>query len=314
MEASPSRGGDRVITFGNASRWYGQVIGLNDVTCTIPVGITALLGQNGAGKSTMMRMIMGQIKPTTGEVLVDGEPPFANPEIFRSLGYCPDIDNFYENMTGRQFVTHLGRLTGFSAVEAKKRAGDAIERVGMADRCDKPIQGYSKGMRQRIKLAQAILHDPKIILLDEPLNGLDPIGRREFMDMLHQLGNEGKTIVVSSHILFEVEQMTRHIILLHRGRLLADGDLRQIRDLIDKHPHRISVVTTDPRKAAAAFASLPMTVSLSIEAHGVELETREPDQFYDLLPNLVLDQGIEIESISSPDNNLEAVFRYLVDN
>jgi len=153
-----------VITLNHASRWYGQVIGLNDVTAVIPTGVTALLGQNGAGKSTLMRLITGQLKPTTGEVLVRGEAPFGNPEIYRYIGYCPEIDNFYEYMTGRQFVRHMGRLAGYGRTEANRRADLAIDRVGMSDRCDRPIKGYSKGMRQRIKLAQAMLHDPEIIL------------------------------------------------------------------------------------------------------------------------------------------------------
>jgi len=305
-----------VITLNHASRWYGQVIGLNDVTAVIPTGVTALLGQNGAGKSTLMRLITGQLKPTTGEVLVRGEAPFGNPEIYRYIGYCPEIDNFYEYMTGRQFVRHMGRLAGYGRTEANRRADLAIDRVGMSDRCDRPIKGYSKGMRQRIKLAQAMLHDPEIILLDEPLNGLDPVGRREFMDLLGQLGHEGKAIVVSSHILFEVEQMTRSILLLHRGRLLASGDLRAIRDLIDKYPHRITIETEQTREVAARLAALPYIVSLEFGRDGrsLELKTREPDRFYDEIPHLVLDQGLSIDGFGSPDNNLESVFHYLVEN
>jgi len=183
-------------------------MGLNDVTCQIGPGITALLGQNGAGKSTMMRLITGQLRTTTGEVLVGGMQPFANPEVYKLLGYCPEIDNFYEYMTGRQFVQNLARLAGLSPERAKSRTQEVLEIVGMADRCDRKIAGYSKGMRQRIKLAQAMLHDPQIILLDEPLNGLDPVGRRDYMDLLGYLADQGKGIVVSSHILFEVEQFS----------------------------------------------------------------------------------------------------------
>lgn len=303
-----------MIEFENTSRWYGQVIGLNDVTCSIPTGVTALLGQNGAGKSTMMRLVTGQLKPTTGTVQVKGLVPFANPELYEHLGYCPEIDNFYEHMSGRQFVRHLARMGGFSAAEAIKRSDEAIERVRMTDRCDRQILGYSKGMRQRIKLAQALLHDPDIILLDEPLNGLDPIGRRDIIDLLTALGAEGKTIVVSSHILFEVEQMTRNILLLHRGRLLATGNLRAIRDLIDKHPHRITIESQNIRELGAVIAELPSV--LSIEYSGpttLEVRTKEPAEFYDFLPQLVLDRQFSIEGVVSPDNNLESVFRYLVE-
>lgn len=303
-----------MISLQNASRWYGQIIGLNDVSCTIGPGVTALLGMNGAGKTTLIRLVTGQVRPTTGEVTVFGEPPWGNPEVFRRLGYCPEIDNFYEHMTGRQFVNQLARMAGFGSAEAKKRTDEMIERVGMADRADRSIAGFSKGMRQRIKLAQAMLHEPDIILLDEPLNGLDPVGRRELMDLLGELADRGKSIVVSSHILFEVEQMTRNILLLHRGRLLATGDLRDIRALIDKHPHRIRIDSPDPRPLAERLVALPYVKSVDFLPGGnaIELETREPDKFYDEMPRLVLEHDLKLQGFSSPDNNLEAVFRYLV--
>ena len=305
-----------MIVFEGASRWYGQVIGINDVTCTIGPGVTALLGMNGAGKTTMMRLITGQLGPTTGTVVVCGLKPFANPEVYKRLGYCPDIDNFYEHMTGRAFVLLLARMAGFDAPEAVRRTQQVLERVGMADRCDKPIAGFSKGMRQRIKLAQAMLHEPDIILLDEPLNGLDPVGRREFINLLGDLAAQGRTILVSSHILFEVEQMTRSILLLHRGRLLATGDLKVIRDLIDKHPHRIQIDTDQPREIAPLLASLPFVLNIQFGAtgKGLEVQTREPDKFYAFVPSLVLDMGLHVQGFSSPDNNLESVFRYLVTN
>lgn len=303
-----------MISLQNASRWYGQVIGLNDVSCTIGPGMTALLGMNGAGKTTLMRLVTGQVRATTGSVTVFGSEPYGQPEVFRRIGYCPEIDNFYEHMTGREFVRFLGQMAGFSYTEASRRTDAIIEKVGMADRADRAIAGFSKGMRQRIKLAQAMIHDPDIILLDEPLNGLDPVGRREFMDLLGEFADRGKTVVVSSHILFEVEQMTRNILLLHRGRLLATGDLRDIRGLIDKHPHRIRLETPEPRELAKHIAALPYVMSLQFEPGGraMELETRNPDLFYSELPKLVLEHNLPLEGFSSPDNNLEAVFRYLV--
>ncbi len=308
------------IEIRNASKWYGQVIGLNDVTATIGPGITALLGMNGAGKSTLMRLITGQLRTTTGDVRVFGEEPFANPNVYRRLGYCPEIDNFYERDSGRSFVRYMARLAGYGPAEAKERAERAIEMVGMKDRADRKIQGYSKGMRQRIKLAQAMVHDPDIILLDEPLNGLDPIGRHEFMRVLADLGDAGKSIVVSSHILFEVEQMTRSILLLHRGRLLATGDLGVIRSLIDKYPHQVRLETPDARGAAAALAGLPNIVSLAYEpgpsgagGDALRLQVREPDAFYESLARLVEEGRLTVSSFASPDNNLESVFRYLVE-
>ena len=304
-----------MIQLDHVSRWYGQVIGLNDVSCQVGPGITALLGMNGAGKSTLIRLVTGQIQPTTGSISVFGHQPFANPEVFKVLGYCPEIDNFYEHRSGRWFVQHLARLNGFSAAEAKSRTQQVLERVGMADRADRKIAGYSKGMRQRIKLAQAILHEPKVILLDEPLNGLDPVGRREFIDLLGALSQEGKTILVSSHILFEVEQMTRSILLLNRGRLLAAGDLSAIRELIDKYPHRVRIETPVPREVATHLVRLPYVINVQFDPRGnaLELQTREPGQFYDYLPQLVIDEGLQIDGFSSPDNNLESIFRYLVE-
>jgi ABC-2 type transport system ATP-binding protein len=300
------------VVLQQASRWYGQVIGLNDVSCVIGPGVTALLGMNGAGKSTMMRMITGQIRPTTGSVQVYGAEPFANPGVYKHLGYCPEIDNFYEHMTGRRFVYHLARLHAFDHAKATARTAEVIEAVGMTDRCDRKIAGYSKGMRQRIKLAQAMLHDPDIILLDEPLNGLDPIARREYIDLLHGLGDQGKTILVSSHILFEVEQMTRSILLLHRGRLLASGDLKVIRELMDKYPHRVRIDTEQARELASRIAAEPNILSIQFVRDGIELQVREPDRFYERLTSLVLDDGFQISGYGSPDNNLESIFRYLV--
>jgi len=304
-----------MIEMTNVSRWYGQVIGLNDVTCKIEPGLTALLGQNGAGKSTLMRLVTGQIRPTTGDLKIFGHEPFANAEVYRRLGYCPEIDNFYEHYTGRDFVKFLGRLGGMSAAESKARTEEVLEVVGMSDRAHRKIAGYSKGMRQRIKLAQAMLHDPEIILLDEPLNGLDPVGRREIIDILGALAARGKCVVVSSHILFEVEQMTRSILLLHRGRLLATGDLREIRALIDKHPHQVRIETDEPRRAAELLAGLPNVVSMEFDRKGdaLQLRVREPDTFYSALSGLVLEHSLRVRSFSSPDNNLEAVFKYLVE-
>jgi ABC-2 type transport system ATP-binding protein len=304
-----------MIVLNNVSRWYGQVIGLNDVTCEIGPGLTALLGMNGAGKSTLLRLISGQIRPTTGSLSVDGLQPFGNPEVYRHLGYCPEIDNFYEHSSGRDFLRFLARLSGLSKEEAASRTEEVLQWVGMTDRAGRKIAGYSKGMRQRIKLAQAMLHNPDTILLDEPLNGLDPVARREFIDVLGGLGDQGKTILVSSHILFEVEQMTRSILLLHRGRLLASGDLRVIRSWIDKHPHQVRIETDAPRQAAVLLAGLPNIISMRFDRKGdaLQLEVQNPDEFYDKLGDLVTSGEVVVKGFSSPDNNLESVFKYLVE-
>ncbi len=304
-----------MITLERASRWYRQVIGLNDVSCSIPAGITALLGPNGAGKSTMLKLITGQLRPTTGHVLVMNQPPFANPKVFRKLGYCPEIENNYDDMTGREFVTLLATMSGLPANSLSARVAESIEIVGMTVNADRKIGGYSKGMRQRIKVAQGIVHDPDVLVLDEPLNGLDPVGRRDIVSLLNELAAKGKCVVVSSHILYEVEQMTRNILLLHKGRLMAQGDVYQIRALIDSHPHRIAIATCDARSLAKRLLDLPYVLSVKFDAKDaarLEIETRSPDLFYVQFPDIVLEHGFRIEEFTSPDNNLEAVFRYLV--
>lgn len=303
-----------MIELTNVSRWYGQVIGVNDVTTQIGPGITALLGMNGAGKSTMMKLITGQLRPTTGSVKVFGQEPFANPYVYQKLGYCPELDSFHEHMSGRAFVRYMAEMTGMSPKQAKDRAEEMLHFVGMTDRANRKIKGYSKGMRQRIKLAQAMVHDPEIILLDEPLNGLDPVGRHELMTVLEGLANNGKAIVVSSHILFEVEQMTRSIMLLHRGRLLARGDLRVIRELIDKHPHKIRIETPQPRLLTERLVHIANVVNVNFDPDGsVQFQVRQPDSFYAALNQVANEGDIVIQSVSSPDNNLESVFRYLVE-
>ncbi len=310
-----------MIRLERASRWYGQVIGLNDVSCEIGPGLTALLGPNGAGKSTLLRLVTGQLRPTTGSVSVLGEQPFANTRVMAQLGYCPEIDSFYETMSGRQFVTLLGAMSGLSGAKLRERVAQSIERTGMSARCGGKLGGYSKGMRQRIKIAQALVHDPRILILDEPLNGLDPVGRKEVPTLLAALAQEGKCVVVSSHILYEVEQLTHNMLLIHRGRLLAQGDIFQIRALIDGHPHHISITVggapeaQGARALAKALLDLPFVLSVRFDeknAARLEIATGQPEQFYARFPGVVRDGGFEVTSFHSPDNNLEAVFKYLV--
>ncbi len=302
-----------MIEFTHASKWYGEVIAVNDVTFTLGPGVTALLGSNGAGKSTLMKLVTGQIRPSTGEVKVFGHEPFANPEVYKRLGYCPEIDAFPEHQTGRAFVNSMARFSGLTSAEAKARTEVVLHEVGMADRASRKVGGYSKGMRQRIKLAQAMLLDPDIIVLDEPLNGLDPVGRREFLAVLQGLAERGKTILVSSHILFEVEQMTRSILLLTQGQLLAQGDLGVIRRYLDRFPQRIRIDTTDPRRLAEKLVVLPYVLGVEMDARGTGLEvrTKEPDAFYDELGKLMLEENLPVSTFHSPDNDLESIFRYL---
>lgn len=305
-----------MISIDHASRWYGQVIGVNDVTCAIGPGITALLGPNGAGKSTLLKLITGQLRPTTGQVRVFDQRPFANGNVYRRLGYCPEVEGCYDDMTGREFVTMLAAMAGLRGAALKSAVDSAIDLAGMAAYADQPIGGYSKGMRQRAKVAQAVVHQPDVLILDEPFNGLDPVARREMSTLLHDQASAGKCIVVSSHILYEVEQMTHTILLMHRGRLLAQGNVFQIRSLIDAHPHRIRIRCGRARELARLLIAEPFILSArldSLDPTEVAVETRQPEAFYERFPEIVLTNAIAIDSFDSPDNNLEAVFRYLVE-
>lgn len=310
-----------MVVLNRASRWHGQVIGVNDVSCSIGPGLTALLGPNGAGKSTLIKMITGQIRPSTGSVQVIGEAPFANARVLSRLGYCPENDNFYEEMTGREFVTYLAALSGYSGAERKRRVDSTIEKVGMADRCDRKVAGYSKGMRQRIKFAQAILHDPKVIVLDEPLNGLDPVGRRDMTDLMLEFAQAGVCVIVSSHILYEVEQLTNNILLMQRGRLLARGSVEEIRSEIDRDdstPRHIHIQLADALQTRALAAALLGETSVQgirigdNDPAAMTVETKRPQAFYDRLPVIVLEGEFDVVSVRSPDDHLESLIRILL--
>ena len=300
-----------ILEYVRASRWYGPVIALNDVTTAIGPGVTGLLGPNGAGKSTFLKLAAGQLAPSQGEVRVFGKPAYGAPEIFHRVGVCPDVDAFWEHLTGIEFVAALLRLTGFDDDDARARAEHALGQVDLLEARDRKIGGYSKGMRQRVKLAQALAHDPELLLLDEPVTGMDPVNRRRVVDLVKRLGREGKTVLVSSHILHEVEAMTRRILLVHHGRILAEGDVREIRDLLDQHPHTVAIRARQPRRLASALVGLPHIVSMSFGAEGewLTVQTAEPDAFYRLVTDAARDAGVL--EMFSPDENLESVFRYL---
>ena len=300
------------LEFTRASRWYGPVIALNDVSVAIPPGVTGLLGPNGAGKSTFLKLAAGQLAPSQGEVRVLGRPAWGSPEVFHRLGLCPDTDAFWEGLTGLQFVMSLLRLTGFDDRESLHRAENALHQVGLLDAKDRKVGGYSKGMRQRVKLAQAIAHAPEVLLLDEPVSGMDPVNRRRVIDLVKRMGREGRTVVVSSHILHEVEAMTRRVLLIHNGRILAEGDVREIRDLMDEHPHTVSLRARDPRLLARAVVGSPHVISIAFGPEGewLTVQTARPDEFYGALPEAAVQAGVT--EMYSPDEDLESVFRYLV--
>ena len=302
-----------IVATEHLSKWYGQVSGLNDVTVGVPPGITGLLGPNGAGKSTFMKLITGQLKPSKGAVRVLGEPIWGNHELYRRIGFCPEQDAFYERMTGLAWVTALVRLNGLGEDEARAAATRAMEAVDLMDAAGKKIGAYSKGMRQRVKLAQALVHDPELLILDEPLTGMDPIMRRRTIRQIKDWARAGKSIVVSSHILHEVEAMTSNILLINNGRILAEGNVHQIRDLIDEHPHTVFIRAQDPRALARTMLVDDGVISLRFEPGALVIETARPDAFYARLTDMAASgEGGVIEEVTSPDDNLQAVFKYLV--
>jgi ABC-2 type transport system ATP-binding protein len=302
-----------VIAAERLSKWYGQVIGLNDVTLSIPRGITGLLGPNGAGKSTLLKLVTGQLKPSQGTLTVFGERIWGNPRLYFRIGFCPEQDAFYERMTGLEWVAALTRLNGVDNGEANRLARQALELVELSDAADKKIGAYSKGMRQRVKMAQALVHDPELIVLDEPLSGMDPIVRRKTIRTIKEWGRLGKSIIVSSHILHEIEAMTANILLINQGRILAEGDVHHIRSLIDEHPHTVHIKAERTRALAREFLAFDDVLSLKFEDDAVVVETARPDSFYSRLTELAASGQLgTISEITSPDDNLQAVFQYLV--
>jgi ABC-2 type transport system ATP-binding protein len=303
-----------IVSFHEVSKWYGNVIGINKLTLSIPAGVTGLLGPNGAGKSTLLQLATGQLYASQGAVRVLDQSVWNNPSLNHAIGLCPEQDAFYEWMSGWDFVFTSARLSGMRRSDARDAAARTLESVGMTKHQNRAIRGYSKGMRQRTKMAQALVHDPQVLFLDEPLTGTDPVARRDLMDIIQKLGSEGKSVLVSSHVLHEVQSLTPNIILLNHGRLVAQGHVRQIRDLIDKYPHHIVIVCDEYRKLAARVLGFEDVEGVRVLANqsGVVVETRSPDAFYSRLPGLSLEDGLAIQEVWSDDDNLEAVFKYLV--
>ena len=309
MDATPQP----IVQADHLSKWYGQVSGLNDVTVSIPPGITGLLGPNGAGKSTFMKLMTGQLKPSQGSIRVLGTSLWDTPEAFARVGFCPEQDAFYDRMTGLEWVTALVKLNGHTDAAAEAAARHALELVELTDAAGKKIGAYSKGMRQRVKLAQALVHDPELLILDEPLTGMDPLQRRRTIRLVKDWAKRGRHVIVSSHILHEIEAMTSNILLITNGRILAEGNVHQIRELIDTHPHTVHVKAADPRAIAARVLHDDGVTRIAFDEGTLTVETRQPDRFYQRLTDLAAsgDAGA-IAEVTSPDDNLQAVFSYLV--
>ncbi len=303
-----------VIETRELSKWFGEVMALNNLSLEITTGVTGLLGPNGAGKSTFIKLALGLYEPGKGVIRVFGESPRHNLGVLRRIGFCPESDHFFDNMTGYEFVYWLNRIWGLPGKVARQRAETACERVHMQDWMHKPITQYSKGMRQRIKIAQTLCSGPELIFLDEPMNGLDPQGREEMFALIRELGEAGLTVLFSSHILYEIERVTSNVLLLHQGALLAQGRVREIRNLIDDHPHSITVHCDQPRRLARDLAELPGIMALEFidEASGLCIRTSDPNACYNTLNRLALEEAHSIRQITCADDNLQSVFEYLV--
>jgi ABC-2 type transport system ATP-binding protein len=275
--------------------------------------IFGLLGPNGAGKTSLMRILVGMLKPASGSVRVLGEIPWNNPRFNVRIGYCPEHDGFYEWLAGRAFLEWLLMIRGFPHAQARTLAAAALERVRLVDAAGRAVGTYSRGMRQRLKLAQAIAHRSELLVLDEPLTGTDPLVRQELIGLIKSFAAEGRHVIVSSHVLHEIEALTTNIVVIHRGRLVAFGDRREIRALIDRHPHTVSIRASRARELAAELAREESVAEIAFPDGRLLVRTREPDAFYSRLPAIATKLDCAIEELTSPDDNLEAVFRYLTE-
>ena len=301
------------VTLDHVSKWYGQVIGVNDVSIAIDGGVTGILGMNGAGKSTLFKLLMGRIRPSKGSVRLFGTNPWDSTAPYRRIGYVSESERMYDWMTSIDFVSTLARLHGMTRAEAEFRAEHALSFVDLGDVLNKEIGKYSKGMRQRVKIAAALVHDPDLLILDEPLHGCDPLARTSIMNVIREMGSRGKTVLLSSHILEEIERITEQIVILHAGRLVALGNLHAIRAMLDKHPHRILIHCEDARALASSFIDKqPVYGVRFLDNERLEIMTKDLSEAHSILPALILESGVPIHSIENPDDNLESLLGYLV--
>ena len=300
------------IVVQSVSKWFGSVVAVNDVSLQVYPGITGLLGPNGAGKSTLLHMISGLSRPSEGKVTLLGEAVRDNPQLYRRMGFMTEHETVYGFYTGRQFVGFAARLYGLKAMsEAVDRA---IETVSLTDVQNRPLGTYSRGMRQRMRLAATLVHDPQVLILDEPLTGTDPRQRIEFQDLVRRLAKEGHTILISSHILEEVESLAERILLMVNGKLAAAGNFRAIRAKLDERPYKVRIVTEDPRSMGSALVRLDEVDSISVEADGaLVVLSRNVSALQRSVPRLAQEQGIRLLRVEPLDDSLESVFNYLVE-
>jgi ABC-2 type transport system ATP-binding protein len=305
---------DRLITFENVSKFYGEVLGVNRVSLTIEPGITSLVGPNGAGKTTLMNLMTGLLRPTKGSIHVLGVSPSDAETFYRSIGYCSQFDSFPKGLTGYQLISSMMAVHGYARAEANSRAVAVIEKVGMTEAAHRRIAGYSKGMRQRIKFALAIAHDPRVLILDEPLNGLDPMARAEVIELFRTCAESGMHVVISSHILHEVDIISDRIVMMSSGYVVAEGDIQGVRGEMEDHPMQILIRCDRPSVVAALIFQQDSVVEAKIHSDGGGLlvSTRNADQFYRLFNRIVLDNNISVEAVAPADENVHSVYEYLI--
>ena len=301
------------ITFDDVSKFYGEILGVNRVNLSIPPGITALVGPNGSGKTTLMNLMTGLIQPSRGHIQVLGLETNDPEHLFKLMGYATQFDAAAKGLTGFQFICSYLRVAGFDAQQAECMAWQAIERVSLTDAAHRNVAAYSKGMRQRIRLAQALAHNPKVLVLDEPLNGLDPLARAEMIAMFREAAARGCYVIISSHILHEVDVISDQVILLSNGYVVAEGQIQSVRGEIQDHPTQIMIRCDRPREMAAKLFESESTIEVSIhnDGRGLLLKTRDADRFYLTLNEMALN-GIEIESLAPADDDVLSVYEYLI--
>jgi ABC-2 type transport system ATP-binding protein len=298
------------LRLDRVSRWYGNVVAVNDVSMVIEAGVTGLLGPNGAGKSTLIHLMSGFLPPSSGTVTVGGQPTWHNEEIYRRIGLVPEREAMYDGVTGWDFVLYNARLHGLADPEAATRA--AIETVDLMEPSSRDIGTYSKGMKQRIKMATALVHDPDVLLLDEPFNGMDPRQRLQLMDLMQELGRQGRVVLFSSHILEEVEQIAGGIEVMVAGRHAASGDFREIRRLMTERPHQYTIRSSDDRALAAALIADGSTSGVEIGPDVLNVQAVDYARFARRLPLFARERGVRLFEVSPADESLEKVFSYLV--
>lgn len=302
------------IEFEDVSKFYGEVLGVNRVNLRIAPGITSLVGPNGSGKTTLMNLMTGLLRPSSGRISVLGVSPAESEAVFREVGYCSQFDSFPRGATAREFIEFYLRVHGYTREESAGLTEAAIGRVSLNEAADRKVSAFSKGMRQRVRLAQSIAHNPSVLVLDEPLNGLDPMARAEIIRLFRQFADAGMYVIISSHILHEVDMMSDSVVLMHNGYVVAEGEVHGVRDEIDEHPIQILVRCDRPQTLAAKLFEHEYTVEARIhdDRQGLFVKTRRPDDFYLLLNKVIIEQDLQIESVAPVDDDLSAVYQYLI--